>query len=128
MKWLLLALLACVSCVKPIHIEEPIVSLGTKEQVFDILRGKFEEVKFKDGYLHRKRVDRQGNCMITRTPIEWHGGVAFMRPFGNTESCVGDGCSHCAFAKGGGCECKKISGRCNHIVIRNHDLLQWRAR
>ncbi len=82
-------------------------------------------------YFYRKGYDRKKNCIISRTPldvrpIDGKDTIAYMmRMRGVTETCSGDGCSHCAFKDTGGCVCKKFSGTCNHTISKNTELLKW---
>lgn len=46
-------------------------------------------------------------------------GATFMIVGGTTESCNGNPCSHCSFARGGGCDCNDTSrpdGHCDHSI------------
>lgn len=81
-----------------------------------------------DDYYYRKGVTEKGDCRLSRTPIvETGDDFVFMRINGVTESCSGTSCEHCAFKKGGGCECKNVlQGVCTHTITRNRDLMRLR--
>jgi len=80
-------------------------------------------------YLYREGKTRNGDCRISRTPLVEMVDVdkvsySFMRLMGSTETCSGKNCSHCAFKKGGGCECKNSTNICEHTITRNRDILR----
>lgn len=63
-------------------------------------------------------------CTISRTRLVERDGLMYMRRNGTTETCKGNGCSHCAFKSGGGCECKNSTNSCDHIISKNSDILR----
>ena len=75
--------------------------------------------------LTAKTKDGKG-CQVFRTEVIPIDGAMFMRLNGKGESCTGKNCSHCAFKKTGGCECKNSLNICEHTITRNSAVLARR--
>jgi len=77
-------------------------------------------------YLVREGHTKKGDCRISRTPVDLgESGYYVMLMKKSTDTCSGNGCSHCDFASGGGCVCVNSTNTCSHTISRNH-LLLWR--
>lgn len=123
MKYLLLALMA-LGCSTTIPVV-PVIP-GVVTPVFGDGTIVIEQW-MKGGYYFREGHDEKGDCRLSRTPVEKDGDFMFMRLNGTTETCSGTTCTHCAFKKSGGCECKNIAqGICTHTISRNRDLIRLR--
>ena len=68
----------------------------------------------------RGRGHEKDGSIVTRFPLGKRGSTLTLDMKGRGESCSGNPCRHCAFAKGGGCKCKSSSsfGICNHTISR----------
>lgn len=118
MKYLFLLCFLC-SCTHTEEIQLGQVDLNT---FFD--GTLVTESYFKGDKLIRKGQSESGNCYISRTDVyhDKENQVSYLKLGGITETCSGQNCSHCAFKRAGGCECKNSTNICNHTIVKNRDL------
>lgn len=118
----------CDGCTEPAP-PDPLVLVGpfTLSAAFEdgtAVTGMWND----PGFFFREGHTTLGDCRISRTPTEKSDdGLIFMKLNGTTETCTGTTCTHCAFKKAGGCECKNLAqGICTHTISRNRDLMRIR--
>ena len=133
---LLCVFLSSCSTVAKYQIpDRPMLVVGKDDKLFSqvfkrtfVVDGKIEKIDLHvnpdNAYIRMDGTTMAGGCIVVHTPVVSIKGYIFMAPGGKSESCVGDGCSHCAFKSAGGCECKRISGICNHVIVKNWQLLR----
>lgn len=114
----------------PLVVDDEVVTEIIKDTFADGTKADTIEL-VKEGdtpYLVRKGFDAEKNCHISRTELlfaEVAVWQTYMMPVGGvTETCTGVGCTHCGFKKEGGCKCENFSGRCDHTISRNTDMLR----
>jgi hypothetical protein len=118
-------------------LDAVIISSPSDDLFTDALADKFEdgtpvevvetELDEKTGayYLVREGHTSKKDCRVTRTPLyESKEGFLYMRRNGASETCTGNGCSHCAFKTGGGCTCVNSTNTCSHTITRNNVLFK----
>ena len=116
-----------VSCTTPGKISDVIVSPSLLNTSFDNgveVSDASVVTEDKTTYLYRKGKSKDGNCIVSRTPLIDVNGEYMMRMKGTTETCSGKNCSYCAFKTTGGCECKNSLNSCEHTISRNRDILK----
>ena len=115
-----------VSC-KTTKIED--VLIKHNDVTFETLKGGelvdqyVENVSERKAWLYRKGHSPEGNCIVERYPLTRIDDKLFMQVGGKGEKCSGKNCTHCAFKKGGGCECKNSLNICEHEITRIKDLI-----
>jgi hypothetical protein len=123
---------------KPVQV----ATYSSKSKKVGKIRKDLLKTAFEDGMqISDMRVDKQGDkfylirkgkagsvSRISRTQLTVsENGALFIQTGGTTESCEGNPCSECAFAFGGGCECRRNEamgfGACKHTIGRSIGII-----